>query len=89
MKLALRHFQWLAGIRSLAASSRQPTPDFALVLNAVEVSSGQLLGVVRADHLHPCPRMRSTVSLDSGSHESRCRVILRPRVLFYAVARLR
>jgi hypothetical protein len=49
---APRCFLWVAGIRSLAASAGQPTPDFARALNAMEVTPDQPLRVVRAGYIH-------------------------------------
>jgi hypothetical protein len=50
--VAFRCFQWEGGIRSLPASSRQPTPEFAFAFKDFEVPPDQLLGVVRAGYIH-------------------------------------
>jgi hypothetical protein len=49
-------FSKRGGIRSLPASSRQPSPEFAFAFNGIEVPPDQLLGVVRAGYIHFLPR---------------------------------
>jgi hypothetical protein len=47
---ALLRFQWVGGIRSLPASSRQPKPEFAPAVKYLEVPPDQLFGVVRSGY---------------------------------------
>ena len=47
-KRCLACFRWVVGIRNSPASSRQPTPDFALAFNDIEVLPDQFLGVISA-----------------------------------------